>query len=198
MSRCFNTSSSLTLRPQFCGSRLSSPAPRSQRSFRAVTFKHRFPTHSVINMREKLKAVLHRRKRSTPTQSPRASYEQSDYGSPHAEQIPYSPRQRDRRRSSASQNTSPRTNHVQNSNAAHKNAIIGHSAAAPLESMHNSPSNDTNSSRSVAEDNRTHASTLAHSGDLAVESSDTSLSTSSHDTGRLNSLQPTSRMLYEM
>lgn len=142
-------------------------------------------------MRETLKAVLHRRKRSTPTQSPRASYEQSEYGSPHTEQSPDSPRQRDRRRSSASQDASPRTSHDRKPNATHKNAIIGHSATAPLASVHNSLSNDTKSSRSVA-DKRIHTSTLAPSGDLAVESSDTSPSTSSRDTNGLNPPLPTS------
>ena len=147
-------------------------------------------------MREKFKAVLHRRKRSTPTQSPRASYEQYEDGIPNAQQSPNSPRQRDRRRSSGSHKASPRTSEVQKPNPTYKNAVVAHSASEPLESINNTPSNDTTSSRSFADGNRTHASAFAPSEDLAVESSDTSPSTSSHDVSRLEPLPPTSRTLY--
>jgi hypothetical protein len=44
-------------------------------------------------LEEKLKSVLHRRKKSTPTQSPRASYEHSEQRSPIADQFSSSPSQ---------------------------------------------------------------------------------------------------------
>lgn len=147
-------------------------------------------------MRDKLKAVLHRRKRSTPTQSPRASYEQPEDSSPLAEQNPNSPRQRDRPRSSSSQSASPRTSHVQKSNAAHKNLKFSQSTTAPLEPVYNSQSNDSHSIRSAADDHRIFTSTLAPSEDSTVESSDTSHSIPSHSADRLNPRLPTSRTVY--
>ena len=105
---------------------------------------HTSPTlHLAVNMKEKIKAVLHRRKGSTPTQSPRASYEQSEGASPRAEQLPSSPRQSHRRKSSASQSASPRAEYAHHPKTTHTNGTATHSATLPLESVHNTQSDNT-------------------------------------------------------
>jgi hypothetical protein len=132
-------------------------------------------------MREKLKAVLHRRKGSTPTQSPRASYEQSDEGSPRAEQHPTSPRQRHRRSSSSSQNAPPQTNHVHQSKTTHKSVVASHSTDPPRVPIHDIQHNNANLKQVVSDENRSLSPALAHSGQSTVGSSGIGHSTASHN-----------------
>lgn len=111
------------------------------------------PLQLAVNMKEKIKAVLHRRKGSTPAQSPRASYEQSEGVIPRAEQLPSSPSQRHRPKSSASQSASLRTEYAQQPKTTHTNGIATHSAALPLESVHNTQSDHSKFVNSASDGN---------------------------------------------
>lgn len=145
------------------------------------------PLHLAVNMKEKIKAVLHRRKGSTPTQSPRASYEQSEGVSPRAEKLPSSPSQRHRRKSSASQSASPRTEYAQQPKTTH-------AATLPLEFVHNTLSDNIKSVNSSSDENTPIAPTLAPSKQSIVADANVGHSASSH--GDLSKpLPPTPSML---
>ncbi|EUC50136.1 hypothetical protein COCMIDRAFT_82580 [Bipolaris oryzae ATCC 44560] len=127
-------------------------------------------------MKEKIKAVLHRRKGSTPIQSPRASYEQSEGASPRAEHLPSSPRQSHRRSSSTSQSASPRTEHAQQPKTIHTNGTATHSATLPPESVHN-----TQLDKSASDENTPIPSALAPSKQSIVAGTNAGHSVPSHN-----------------
>ncbi|XP_014559337.1 hypothetical protein COCVIDRAFT_92002 [Bipolaris victoriae FI3] len=141
-------------------------------------------------MKEKIKAVLHRRKGSTPTQSPRASYEQSEGASPRAEQLPSSPHHSHRRKSSASQSASPRAEYAQHPKTTHTNGVATHSATLPLESVHNTQSDNTNLVKSASDENTLIPPALAPSKQSIVAGTNTGHSVSPHS-GLSKPLPPT-------
>lgn len=123
-------------------------------------------------MKEKLKAVLHMRKRSSPTQSPRASYEQSGDSSPRAERHPTSPHQRDRPTSSSSNNASPRASRAHHPKATHESDAVTRSAA-PLSassSSSDSQSKHVDPNGSIADNYRSYLPVLAPGGEQKTES----------------------------
>ena len=123
-------------------------------------------------MKEKLKAVLHMRKRSSPTQSPRASYEQSGDSSPRAEYHPTSPHQRDRPTSPSSHNASLRASRTHHPKATHEGGAVTRSAA-PLSassSSSDSQSKHVDPNGSIADNYRSYLPVLAPGGEPKTES----------------------------
>ncbi|KNG51331.1 hypothetical protein TW65_01346 [Stemphylium lycopersici] len=130
-------------------------------------------------MKEKLKAVLHMRKRSSPPQSPRASYEQSEHSSPRAEHHPTSPRQRHPPASSSSHTPSPRASDTQHPKATHQGGPVTRSAAplsasssssSPSSSSSDSQSKNVDPNGSIADNYRSYLPVLAPAGEPKTES----------------------------
>ncbi|RMZ68933.1 alcohol dehydrogenase [Pyrenophora seminiperda CCB06] len=113
-------------------------------------------------MREKLKAVLHRRRKSTPTQSPRTSYEKSEESSPRAADT------------SSRQDTlsSEAHNRVPQTHSANHGEQCNHSPTSQVTSSRDDHSTDTNVTSSIADDYRSYlpaiAAVEASSGDTHV------------------------------
>lgn len=100
---------------------------------------------------EKLKSVLHRRKKSTPTQSPRASYEQSEETSPRTQQHPASPRSRLKQDSAIANDAFHSDTRSQPRDSAYHDERVSHAAAAP----------NTDLNGSIADDYRSYLPALA-------------------------------------
>jgi hypothetical protein len=108
---------------------------------------------------EKLKSVLHRRRKSTPTQSPRASYEQSEETSPRTEQHLASPRSRRQQKSeTANDDIYPETQHQLRDSAYH-DGRASHSVAT----------SNTDLNGSIADDYRSYLPALASEDDSTIE-----------------------------
>jgi hypothetical protein len=108
---------------------------------------------------EKLKSVLHRRKKSTPTQSPRASYEQSAETSPRTEQHPISPRNRRQQHSEITNDAFHPDTRGQPRDSAYHDGRANHAVASP----------NTDLNGSIADDYRSYLPALASEDDLTAE-----------------------------
>ncbi|EFQ85722.1 hypothetical protein PTT_19263 [Pyrenophora teres f. teres 0-1] len=104
-------------------------------------------------MREKLKAVLHRRRKSTPTHSPRTSYEKSEGSSPRAE----------RHHASLHQDRpSPEAhNRVLPTHSAYDDERSSHSPASHFTSSQDGQHRNTDLTGSIADDYRSYLSAIA-------------------------------------
>ncbi|KAA8625403.1 hypothetical protein PtrSN002B_002915 [Pyrenophora tritici-repentis] len=104
-------------------------------------------------MREKLKAVLHRRKKSTPTHSPRTSYEKSEGSSPRAE----------RHHASLPQHhpSSEAHNRVLPTHSAYDGERSSHSPASQFTSSQDDQSRNTDLTGSIADDYRSYLPAIA-------------------------------------
>ncbi|CAG5156936.1 uncharacterized protein ALTATR162_LOCUS4729 [Alternaria atra] len=108
---------------------------------------------------EKLKSVLHRRKKSTPTQSPRASYEQSAETSPRTEQHPVSPRNRRQQHSEIINDAFHPDTRGQPRDSAYHDGRANHAVASP----------NTDLNGSIADDYRSYLPALASEDDPTAE-----------------------------
>lgn len=108
---------------------------------------------------EKLKSVLHRRKKSTPTQSPRASYEQSEETSPRTQQHPASPRSRLQQDSAIANDAFHSDTRSQPRDSAYHDGRASHAAASP----------NTDLNGSIADDYRSYLPALAPEEDPMAE-----------------------------
>jgi len=113
---------------------------------------------------EKLKSVLHRRKKSTPTQSPRASYEHSDQTSPRTEQHPASPLSSRQQKSTASNDVYHPETRGQPRDSAYHDGRASHAVETP-----STGSNGSNGS--MADDYRSYLPALAPEEHSNVEPS---------------------------
>ncbi|KAI4912578.1 hypothetical protein J4E90_005983 [Alternaria incomplexa] len=113
---------------------------------------------------EKLKSVLHRRKKSTPTQSPRASYEHPDQTSPRTEQHPASPLSSRQQKPTAPNDVSHPETRGQPRDSAYHDRRASHAVATP-----STGSNGSNGS--MADDYRSYLPALVSEEHSNVEPS---------------------------
>ncbi|KAG9186540.1 hypothetical protein G6011_09648 [Alternaria panax] len=108
---------------------------------------------------EKLKSVLHRRKKSTPTQSPRASYEQSEDTSPRTQKHPASPHSRRQQNSAIANDAFHPDTRSQPRDSAYHDGQASHAVASP----------NTDLNGSIADDYRSYLPALASGEDSMAD-----------------------------